>query len=44
MDFENVRLEFDENIAILIITREKQLNSLNTATLREMVQAIGSLG
>ncbi|HCF56517.1 MAG TPA: enoyl-CoA hydratase [Myxococcales bacterium] len=44
MQLDNVRLDFEESIAVLAITREKQLNSLNTATLREMVEALGSLG
>ena len=43
MEYENLRLEIEESVATLTITREKQLNSLDTATLREMERALASL-
>lgn len=43
MAYENIRLEFEDDIAVLTIAREKQLNALNTATLQEMEQALHSL-
>ena len=43
MDFQNIRLELEGAVAVLTIAREKQLNALNLATLREMEQALHSL-
>lgn len=43
MDFQNIRLEVDGDIAVLTIAREKQLNALNAATLREMEAALSPL-
>jgi enoyl-CoA hydratase len=39
--YENIRFESADGIATLTIAREKQLNALNTATLLEIVQAVG---
>jgi enoyl-CoA hydratase len=43
MQLANVRLDFEGSLATLTITRPQQLNSLNTATLRELEQAFRSL-
>ncbi len=43
MDFQNIRLELTGGIAVLTIAREKQLNALNVATLREIERALQSL-
>lgn len=43
MDFQNIRLEVDGDVAVLTIAREKQLNALNAATLREMEAALSPL-
>ncbi len=43
MTFENIRLDIEESVAVLTISREKALNALNSATLRELEQALRSL-
>jgi enoyl-CoA hydratase len=41
--YKNIRLEFEDDIAVLTIAREAQLNALNTETLHEMEQALHSI-
>ncbi len=43
MAYENIRLEFEDALAILTIDRPKALNALNTRTLQEMEAAVQSL-
>jgi enoyl-CoA hydratase len=43
MAYENIRLDFEDALAILTIDRPKALNALNTRTLQELALALGSL-
>jgi enoyl-CoA hydratase len=43
MAYENLRLELADGIATLTVSREKQLNALNEATLRELLHALETL-
>ncbi len=44
MAYENIRLEWEDALAILRIDRPKALNALNTRTLQELEAALRSLG
>jgi enoyl-CoA hydratase len=43
MDYENILMDQEGNIAMIIINRPKKLNSLNKATLQELHHALKSL-
>jgi len=43
MNYENLLLEIENQVALLTINRPKALNSLNPATLKELSQAIADL-
>ncbi|MCL4459681.1 MAG: enoyl-CoA hydratase-related protein [Chloroflexi bacterium] len=43
MPYENILIEREENIAVITINRPQVLNTLNSATLAEMMQALAEL-
>ncbi|MEL7566841.1 MAG: enoyl-CoA hydratase-related protein [Dehalobacterium sp.] len=43
MNYENILTMFDENLALITIKREKALNALNSATLKELEHAFDSI-
>ena len=40
MSYENVLVERDGDVAVITVNRPKALNALNSATLRELTQAV----
>ena len=43
MNYNNILVEYDENIAVLIINRPNQLNALNSETIAELGNAFKTL-
>lgn len=43
MEYQNIRVEFDQGIAVVTVSRRQALNALNTATLKELEDAFDGI-